>query len=458
MGRLRSHCYRPSHPRSRHRPTTRPRSAWSTTGSSSPTTRATPAPGSSTPTTSPEPRECTVSGPATSVIVRYANGTSANRSVRYGTTIVDFPGTGSWNTWKTATFPVSLAAGMHTIRLTATTAGGAPNIDKLTLDNSTAGSGDVINVATAQQLRTALAGARPAQTIQLAGGTYHGSFIAQRAGTASAPITLRGPRDAVLINDGPGGSGPSCSAPVSGFDPGYGVWLYNASYWALTGFTVANADKGVVLDNSQHVLLDDLYIHHIDEEAVAFRRSSADGTIRNSRIEHTGLKNPQYGEGVYIGTYHSSWGCYGNSGGVDRSDRIQVIGNTIGPYVTAEHVDIKEGTQNGVIRGNTFNGTGLSGQNYADSWVDAQGNNYLIENNTGTFAKPGTFANGYETHTIITGYGCGNTWRNNTSDLGGVGGYAIYDSARCASNPNRIYSSNTVTNARKSLTNLPITP
>jgi hypothetical protein len=401
--------------------------------------------------------ECTVTGPATSLSVRYANGTTTNRPMSALTTTINFPGTGSWDTWAVATVPISLGSGTQTIRLTATTSNGGPNLDKLTLDG---GATNVINVSTAAQLSSALATVQPGQTIQLASGTYHGSFQTQRAGTAAAPITLTGPRDAVVINDGPSGTAPSCPAPTSGWDPGYGLWLFNAPYWNLTGFTVAESKKGVVLDNSQHVTIDGLYVHHVEDEAVHFRRSSADGVIRNSRIEYTGLVQPGYGEGVYIGSANSNWACHGNSGGVDRSDRVQVIGNILGPYVAAEHIDVKEGTQGGVIRGNTFNGTGISGQNSGDSWVDVKGNNYLLEQNIGTFSTPGTFANGYETHAPISGYGCGNAWRDNRSDLGGAGDYAIKVTSQsaCSANLNRVYSSNTVTNARIGLTNITVTP
>ncbi|MEH0981410.1 cellulose binding domain-containing protein [Micromonospora sp. CPCC 205556] len=321
-------------------------------------------------------------------------------------------------------------------------------------------SGSVVDVATAAQLQTALAAAQPGQTIRLASGTYRGAFLTQRAGTASARITLTGPRTAVLVNDGPSGTAPSCPAPTAGWDSGYGLWLSNAPYWNLTGFTVAESKKGIVLDNSHHVTIDGLYVHHTDEEAIHFRRSSADGIIRNSTITDTGLVQAGYGEAVYIGSSNSNFGCHGNSGGMDRSDRVQVLNNTIGPNVAAEHVDVKEGTVGGVIRGNRFNGQGISGSNSADSWVDAKGNGYLIEGNTGTFRSPGTFANGYETHNLIDGYGCGNIWRNNTSDLGGVGRYAIYvtSTSKCSSNPNVVYSSNTVTNAVNGLTNIPTTP
>ncbi|MEV4316904.1 cellulose binding domain-containing protein [Actinocrispum sp. NPDC049592] len=326
------------------------------------------------------------------------------------------------------------------------------------------GGGSTVDVSGTAQLQAALAAATPGQTIKLAAGTYHGSFVTTKAGTAAQPITLTGPASAVLINDGPAGDPPDCPAPAPGYDSGYGLWLYNAPYWNLTGFTVAESKKGIVLDNSHHTVVDGVTVRHVDEEGVHFRKSSADSVIRNSTITDTGLVQKGYGEGVYIGSAGSNWGCHGNSGGVDKADRVQVIGNRIGPNIAAEPIDVKEGTFNGVIRGNTFNGQGISGENSADSWIDVKGIGYTIEDNTGTFATPGTFANGYETHNPSTtpsfANGCGNVWRDNKSDLGGVGGYAIYITSvsKCTANPNKVYASNTVTNARTGLTNIPVTP
>ncbi|MEU7000136.1 discoidin domain-containing protein [Nonomuraea sp. NPDC046570] len=324
--------------------------------------------------------------------------------------------------------------------------------------------GPVVDVSTSAQLVSALANAQPGQTIKLAAGEYRGAFVTQRAGTAGSPITLTGPANAVLVNDGPTGTAPTCPTAGIGWDSGYGLWLYDAPYWKLTGFTVKDSKKGIVLDNSHHVTIDGVNVHHMEDEGVHFRRSSADGLIQNSRITDVGLVQPGYGEGVYIGSAGSNWSCHGNSGGADRSDRVKVLNNQIGPGVTAEHIDVKEGTSDGVIRGNTFDGRGISGQNSADSWIDVKGIDYLIEGNTGTFASPGTFTNGHETHnpssTPSFQNGCGNVWRDNTSNLGGVGQYAIKitSTSKCSGNPNVVYSSNTVTNATSGLTNITVTP
>jgi hypothetical protein len=78
-------------------------------------------------------------GPAT-VTIRYANGqsggTSVNRpmdiSVNGGAaTSTNFNPTANWDTWGNVTFTVQLNAGNNTIRATATTANGGPNVDFL---------------------------------------------------------------------------------------------------------------------------------------------------------------------------------------------------------------------------------------------------------------------------------------------------------------------------------------
>jgi alpha-L-fucosidase len=74
----------------------------------------------------------TADGTAT-IALRYANGTTANRpatiAVNGAAQTRDYAGTGAWTTWATDTFTVPLTAGSNTLRVTATTAGGNPNLD-----------------------------------------------------------------------------------------------------------------------------------------------------------------------------------------------------------------------------------------------------------------------------------------------------------------------------------------
>ncbi|MFJ9429717.1 right-handed parallel beta-helix repeat-containing protein [Streptomyces sp. NPDC101490] len=287
-----------------------------------------------------------------------------------------------------------------------------------------------VEVATAAQLKTALAAARPGDTIKLADGTYTGNFKATVPGTASARITLTGSSRAVLTAGG-----------------GYGLHLNGASYWTVRGVTITGGQKGIMADTAESVVIDGVTVHGLDMEGVHFRKSSRNGVLRNSRIYDTGNDGRGMGEGVYVGTANDL---------TDRSDNAQILDNVIGPDVRGEGVDIKEGTTGARIVGNAFDGRGLTGANFDDSWVDVKGNNVLVENNTGV----NTTNNGYETHTQQSGWGCGTVFRGNRSNLTGATGaqrLAINVTNRSASCPTTVYASNTVTGG-SGLTNIPVTP
>jgi len=75
-------------------------------------------------------------GPAV-VRLRFANGTAANRPVDIfvnGALVADelaFQPTGGWTTWQTVSTTVDLNSGVNTIRVTATTVNGGPNLDNI---------------------------------------------------------------------------------------------------------------------------------------------------------------------------------------------------------------------------------------------------------------------------------------------------------------------------------------
>ncbi|MGW6195733.1 cellulase family glycosylhydrolase [Kribbella sp. NPDC055110] len=288
------------------------------------------------------------------------------------------------------------------------------------------------DVSNATELKAALTNAKPGDAIKLADGTYTGNFKTTVSGTSSAPITLTGSANAVLKASG-----------------GYGLHLNGASYWNVRGITVTGGQKGIMIDSATHVTVDGVTVHGLDMEGVHFRNSSTYGVLKNSRIYDTGNDGRGMGEGVYVGSAGST---------SDKSDHVQILGNTIGPDVGGEAVDLKEGTTGGLVSGNSFDGRGLTGANYDDSWIDVKGNNYVIENNTGK----NTTNNGYETHTQQSGWGCGTVFRGNKSDLTGATGsgrYAFnitnYNASSCKVTVDR---SNTMTGG-KALTNpgIPVT-
>jgi hypothetical protein len=257
-------------------------------------------------------------------------------------------------------------------------------------------------VTTAAQLTAALAAAKPGDSIVMADGVYTGNFVATVSGTAAAPIYLCGGVDAVL--DGGGTS------------LGYALHLNPASYWKVIGFTLRNAQKGVVADGTTHSTIQGLSVHDIGDEGIHLRQATTFTVVIDNTVTRTGLHDKKFGEGIYVGSAKSNWDLYGN-GGPDRSDNNVVQGNTISD-TGAESVDIKEGTTGGSLLHNNFNGAGMTG---ADSWVDVKGNDWLIEGNTGT----DSVNDGFQTHQIVDGWGTGNVFRANVANVDGPG-YAFH--------------------------------
>lgn len=300
---------------------------------------------------------------------------------------------------------------------------------------------NVINVATSTQLTDALTNASAGQTIQLADGTYNGNFVIRnKNGTVSQPIIIQGSKNAII-------NGGTTST-------GYAFYVDICTYICVKGFQVTGAQKSVVFDQVQNSTIDGLTCHDCGAESILIRNFSCDNTVQNCEVYTTGLVSPQFGEGIYIGLAYSNWTApRSRTGGApDTSDRNRIINNNIHD-TSAECIDIKEGTSDGIIRGNMLEGANMSGQNYADSWINLAGCGYTVENNTGTNA----LLDGIQTHTqpqpAVTA--SNNIFRSNTLRVNAAG-YGI--SIDTAGSGNVVYASNVATGAANGLTNISVTP
>ncbi|HEU4676013.1 MAG TPA: right-handed parallel beta-helix repeat-containing protein, partial [Motilibacteraceae bacterium] len=343
-------------------------------------------------------------------------------------------------TASSAPTPTSTPTSSGTPTASSTPTATATSTASSTPTSTSTSSGTTVHVSTAAQLTSALQAATPGTTIVLADGTYAGRFTLARSGTATAPIRITGSRAAVLD----GGS----------ISTGYVLHLDRANYVQVDGFTVRDGQKAVVLDESSHVVLDHLDLGQTGDEVLLLRNYSSDNVVSNNEIHDSGLVTPGYGEGVYVGLSKSNWSSTSQSrtgGAPDTSDRNRIQGNHI-VRTTAESVDIKEGTTGGVITGNTFDATGLSGANYADSWVDIAGNGYLVQGNTGL--PGGALLDGYQTHVILAGWGNDNVFDANTSTVNAAG-YGV--NIHTKGTGNVVKASNTVVGAAKGLTNIAVT-
>jgi uncharacterized protein YodC (DUF2158 family) len=298
----------------------------------------------------------------------------------------------------TVSAPVALTQALTTAPATGPVADGAADLSTpVTCPSPTVVALD------STALKAALKAARPGDVIGLEHGVYTGSFEITRSGTAAQPIYLCGPSDAALY--------------LRGVQHDTVLHLRSASHWRLVGFTVHGGQKGVMVDTGEHVVLQGLHVGETGHEAVHLRKNSTDNVVRGLKIRKTGLLEPTFGEGIYIGSARSNW-CEVTSCAPDRSDRNLVLGNKIS-FTTAEAVDLKEGTSSGILSDNSFDGAGMVAS-AADSWVDVKGNGWTISDNRGLHSPK----DGFQQHEILPGWGDRNVFRRNTSRLttpGGVG-------------------------------------
>ena len=288
-------------------------------------------------------------------------------------------------------------------------------------------------VRTADQLTQALAAAGPGKTIVLAPGTYRGNFVAATSGTATAPITLCGPRAAIL--DG------------GDLSRGYVFYLSSANWWRVFGFTIQNGQKGVMTDHANHNLLAGLSVHTIGDEGIHLRSFSSDNTVRDNVVFDTGHLVAKFGEGIYVGSAHKNW-CRYSACGPDKSDRNLIQGNIIS-HTAAENIDIKEGTTGGTITGNNLSGVGMNPSG-ASAWVNVKGNAWTVVGNNGVTSVK----DGFQVHEVYAGWGYGNVFRSNHAAVNGPG-YGYY--VQHHSLQTVLACSNTATGAASGLSNIDCT-
>ena len=248
----------------------------------------------------------------------------------------------------------------------------------------------VAHVSDAASLAQALNTAVPGEAVVLAPGTYRGHFLATTTGTESAPILLCGSADSVL----------------EGGTNGYTLHLDQADWWNISGLTIHGGEKGLVLDATSDTTITLVRISGTAQEAVHLRAASSHNTLKALHIDHTGRATPRFGEGIYIGSAKENW-CRYTSCDPDRSDGNTITDCAFGPGITAENIDIKEGTTGGMVTGNSFDGTGAAA---VDSWVDVKGNDWVIHDNTGVHSP----RDGAQVHVRLPGWGRGTTFTANT--------------------------------------------
>ena len=267
-----------------------------------------------------------------------------------------------------------------------------------------------VNVKTATELHTALSKASAGTKIVIASGTYKGNFELAKGGSKNEPIWIVGKStsDMPILNGGDQNNGTTLA--INGKNKGGIGYVY------VQNIKVTKSRTGIAVDQADYVTIDNVEVYKVGQSAIHLRDGSKYSIVKNSYIHDTGLYNVKYGEGVYIGSDHTKWpGGEGTSEYDPAVDYAQILNNKIGPNVTAEHIDIKEGSSKAYIIGNQFNAKGMNDiLNGGLSFIDFKGNKAECAYNTGDQNSNKYFENAFEINEKSNGWGTYNKIHHNT--------------------------------------------
>ena len=263
---------------------------------------------------------------------------------------------------------------------------------------------NLINAAALTDIESifeAVRNAKPGDKIYIAPGAYDFTeyqgaqkIDTKAAGTADAPILLAA-------------SDPKNPPVLTGSSTENGYVLHiQGDWWILDHLICTTAQKGIVLDHSNHTVIRDCEIMNTGAEAVAIRDGSSECTVLRCKIHDTGKVSPGYGEGVYIGS------AYTTTGFDYKCDNNKVLSCSFS-HVAAEHVDVKEYTTGTEIADCFFYGSGMSGENYAGSFIDIAGNNCWVHDNVGYRCLNPEVVAAFEIHEQVEGWGYHHVFEDN---------------------------------------------
>lgn len=290
--------------------------------------------------------------------------------------------------------------------------------DLIKLRRSELGENESINtvyVRTSGELTQALINTLPGEEIVLEAGIYipdstgpkGASFWSAVDGTKEKPITIRS-RD--IENP----------AKLYGQNIANGIVLYiTGDYWNIENLEISNAQKGIILDNSNYSVIKKCKVSETGSEGIHLRDNSSYCRVEDCTVINTGRINPGYGEAVYIGSSENTSG-YGH-----KCDYNIITGCVLGPGVTAEMADIKEFTTGSIVENCRLYGDDLSGQTSANAFIKVKGNDTVIRNNSAYQNENAILRNAFEVHELVSGWGFNNIFTGNICELDNDSAYVV---------------------------------
>mgnify|MGYP005855576561 CR=1 FL=1 len=179
-------------------------------------------------------------------------------------------------------------------------------------------------------LQARIATASGGDILELGTGTYSGFVLSDRSFSAERPLVIRAAPGArpVLRKDG---------------HAGYLAKLHNVSYLVLEGLVFEGSNQPVYATSVEHLLLIRIAFTNTGQEAIHIRGTSRHIDIIGCRISHTGHTQPQWAEGIYLGSGQPPF---------ELVEHVWIEGNEIHHTGNSEAINLKARSHHVTIRRN----------------------------------------------------------------------------------------------------------
>jgi hypothetical protein len=204
------------------------------------------------------------------------------------------------------------------------------NVGLLLFAISAASFAATIIVSDGGNLAGAIDAAEGGDTVIIGTGTYGGFEINGRMFSETEPL---------IIKAAPG------AAPVVQNGEWYLAIISNSSYLVLDGLVLDGSGQPLYCTDVDHLILINLEVRNTGGEAVHIRGSSRHVDIINCHIHHTGSEQPQWAEGIYLGSGNQPF---------MNTDYVWIEGNDIHHTGNSEGINIKPQSYHITIRGNSI--------------------------------------------------------------------------------------------------------
>jgi uncharacterized protein YjdB len=207
----------------------------------------------------------------------------------------------------------------------------------------------IVNVPAGSDLQIAINFAVGGDTLLVEGGDYGIILIENRHFSESLPLVIKAQTARSVVVSS---SSYTSTSPLR---------INNSSYVVIDGLVFKKGFSGPDINrNSHHIILHNIEITEVGKSGLNIHGSSNYVDVINCEIHHTGLYEPAYGEGIYVGrgAYSSDWSNF-----PDNCEYIRIEGCKIYENGLGEAINIKGETFHATVKGNIIHDVHPSSNN-----------------------------------------------------------------------------------------------